>query len=188
MTREIRVTHDLRARFEGEALPHLRAVFSFARRLTRSEDAARDLTQDAFLRAFSKFDSFAAGTNCRAWLFTIAYSLFVNRYRRQQREPQLMTVDDRDSALEQRAVAPESRQVVTPARAAAEADVEAALAELPEEFRAAITLVDVEELSYEEAAAVLECPVGTVRSRLFRARKQLAITLRQYDVAERRGR
>lgn len=182
------MTDDLRARFEGEALPHLRAVFNVAWRLTRREDAARDLTQEAFLRAFRKFDSFASGTNCRAWLFTITYSVFVNRYRRQQREPQIMTVDDQDSGLEQRAVSPESRQVTTPARAAAEADVEAALAELPEEYRVAIILVDVEELSYEDAAAVLACPVGTVRSRLFRARKRLAITLRDYDVAERRGR
>ena len=90
--------------------------------------------------------------------------------------------------MDQRAVSSESRHVTTPARAAAEADVEAALAELPEEYRAAILLVDVEELSYEDAAAVLACPVGTVRSRLFRARKRLAITLRDYDVAERRGR
>ena len=153
---------DLRARFDTEAIPHLRAVFNVARRLTRREDAARDLTQDAFLRAFRKFDSFASGTNCKAWLFTITYSLFVNRYRRQQREPELMTVDGQDSALEQWAVAAEPRQVTTPARAAAEADVEAALADLSEVFRAAIMLVDVEELSYEETAAVLACPVGTV--------------------------
>ena len=182
------MTDDLRARFEGEALPHLQAVFNVARRLTRREDEARDLTQDAFLRAFDKFDGFASGTNCKAWLFTITYSLFVNRYRRQQREPVMMAVDDRDSALERPAVAAGSRQVATPARAVAEADVEAALADLAEEYRAAIVLVDVEELSYEEAATVLACPVGTVRSRLFRARKHLAITLRDYDVAGRRGR
>ena len=186
--RENRVTDDLRARFEGEALPHLRAVLTVARRLTRRDDDARDLTQEAFLRAFGKFESFASGTNCKAWLFTITYSLFVNRYRRQRREPALMTVDDQDTALDERAAAAQSPRVSTPARAAVEADVEAALAELPEEFRAAIVLVDVEDLSYEEAAAVLVCPVGTVRSRLFRARKLLAIRLRDYDVAERRGR
>ena len=181
------MTEDLRARFEGEALPHLQAVFTVARRLTGREDEARELTQEAFLRAFSKFETFAAGTNCKAWLFTITYSLFVNRYRRQRRERALMTVDGQDAALDQRAVTTQSRRVSTPARAA-QADVEAVLAELPEEFRAAILLVDVEDLSYEEAAAVLGCPVGTVRSRLFRARKQLAITLRDDDVAERRGR
>lgn len=181
-------TDDLRARFEGEALPHLRAVFTIARRLTRREEDARDLTQEAFLRALGQFESFAAGTNCKAWLFTITYSLFVNRYRRRQREPALMTVDDQHAALDQRAVITQSRRVSTPARAAVEADVEAALAELPEEFRAAILLVDVEDLSYEEAAAVLACPVGTVRSRLFRARKHLANSLRDYNVAERRGR
>lgn len=181
-------TDDLRARFEGEALPHLRAVFNVARRLTQRDDEARDLAQEAFLRAFTKFDSFAAGTNCRAWLLTITYSLFVNRYRRQQRGPDIIAVDDTDTALPAHAPAAQSPARLTPARAAAEADVEAALAELPEEFRSTIVLVDVEELTYEEAATVLACPVGTVRSRLYRARKLLAARLRDYDVAERRGR
>jgi RNA polymerase sigma-70 factor (ECF subfamily) len=182
------VTDDLRARFEGEALPHLRAVFNVARRLTQRDDDARDLAQDAYLRAFSRFETFAAGTNCRAWLFSITYSLFVNRYRRQQRGPELVAVDDAEAGSQPAAPGALTPSRLTPAHAAAEADVEAALAELPEEFRSAIMLVDVEDLSYEEAARVLACPVGTVRSRLSRARKQLADRLRDYDVAERRGR
>ena len=182
------MTDGLRARFEGEALPHLRAVFNVARRLTRRDDAARDLTQETYLRAFIKFDHFAAGTNCRAWLLSITYSLFVNRYRRQQRGPDLVAIDERVPNARALAQATPSPTRLTPARAAAEADVEAALAELPEEFRAAIMLVDVQDLTYEEAAIVLACPVGTVRSRLYRARQQLAVRLRDYDVAERRGR
>ena len=182
------MTDDLRARFDSEAIPHLRAVFTLARRLTGRNEQAQDLAQDTFLRAFDKFGGFAAGTNCKAWLFTITYSLFVNHYRRQQREPRLVSSDGADSLLESRVPAPESSRVATPARAVADADVEDALAQLPEEYRAAIMLVDTEDLSYEDAAAVLGCPIGTVRSRLFRARTQLANTLRDYDVAGRQGR
>lgn len=177
---------DLRTRFEREALPHLDAVYNFAFRLTRREADARDLVQDAALRAFQHFDSFTTGTNCRAWLFTITYSVFVNRYRRQQRESTVVTPEDPGWPLDDRAVDPRSPSLTTPARATAAADVESALAELPDDFRAAIVLVDVEGLSYDDAAAVLDCPVGTVRSRLFRARKHLAERLRGYDTSQRK--
>jgi len=180
------VTGDLRTRFEREALPHLGAVYNVARRLTRHEADARDLVQDAFLRAFQHFDSFSTGTNCRAWLLTITYSVFVNRYRRQQRESTFVTPQDPGWSLDDRAVDPRSPPPTTPARAAAATDVESALAELPDDFRAATVLVDIEGLSYEDAAAVLDCPVGTVRSRLFRARKHLAERLREYDLAQRK--
>ena len=177
---------DLRTRFEREALPHLDAVYSFAFRLTRREADARDLVQDAILRAFQHFGSFSTGTNCRAWLFTITYSVFVNRYRRQQRESAFVTPENPAWSLDDRAVDHRSWSPTTPARATAAADVESALAELPDDFRAAIVLVDIEGLSYEDAAAVLDCPVGTVRSRLFRARKHLAERLREYDIAQRK--
>ena len=161
------------------------AVYNVARRLTRHEADARDLVQDAFLRAFQHFDSFTTGTNCRAWLFTITYSVFVNRYRRQQRQPALVAADELGWSVDDRVVDRRSPPPTTPARATAAADVESALAELPDDFRAAIVLVDLEDLSYEDAAAVLDCPVGTVRSRLFRARKHLAERLRGYDLAQR---
>lgn len=180
------MTGDLRTRFEHEALPYLDAVYRLAFRLTRNEADARDLVQDAFLRAFQHFDGFTPGTNCRAWLFTIAYSVFVNRYRRQQRESTLPPSGSTAESLDERAIDHRSWSPTTPARAAAAADVELALAELPDDFRVAIVLVDIEGLSYEEAAAVLDCPVGTVRSRLFRARKHLAERLREYDLAQRK--
>ena len=162
------------------------AVYNVARRLTRHEADARDLVQDAFLRAFQHFDSFTTGTNCRAWLFTITYSVFVNRYRRKQRQPALVAADELGWSVDDRVVDRRSPPPTTPARATAAADVESALAELPDDFKAAIVLVDLEDLSYEDAAAVLDCPVGTVRSRLFRARKHLAERLRGYDLAQRK--
>lgn len=176
--------HDLRSRFEAEALPYLEAVFNFARRLTGQDETAKDLAQDTFLRAYTKFDTFTPGTNCRAWLFTITYSLFVNQYHRGRRDPRLASFDEEQFVPHP----PSAANVSTPARAAAAVDVEAALAKLPDDYRAAVSLVDVERLSYEDAAAVLGCPVGTIRSRLFRARKHLAAALRDYDVARRRDR
>jgi RNA polymerase sigma-70 factor (ECF subfamily) len=174
---------DSRGDFERDALPCLGAVYGFALRLTRRREDAHDLTQDTFLRAFQRFSGFTQGTNCKAWLFTIAYSIFVNRYHRQRREPAALPIDQ--------AVVMESsgatRSSSTAARAAAAADVEAALAELMPEFRSAVLLVDVEGLSYDEAARVLACPVGTVRSRLFRARKFLADRLRAYTPERRQS-
>jgi RNA polymerase sigma-70 factor (ECF subfamily) len=180
------VTDDLRARFEGEALPHLRAVFNVARRLTRRNEDAHDLTQEAFFRAYRKFDTFAPGTNCKAWLFTITYSLFVNRYHRDRRAVDVVSIDEHEQVPDRGAS--DARHLPTPARTTAAADVETALAGLSEEYRAAILLVDVEELSYEEAAEALGCPVGTIRSRLFRARRHLALSLRDYDIGQRRPR
>jgi RNA polymerase sigma-70 factor (ECF subfamily) len=177
------VRHDLRSRFEAEAVPYLEAVFNFARRLTGQDEPAKDLAQDAFLRAYTRFHTFTPGTNCRAWLFTITYSLFVNQYHRGRRDPQLTAFDEEEFVAD---ASPGAHGTSTPARAAAAADIEAALARLPDEYRAAVSLVDMERLSYEEAAAVLGCPVGTIRSRLFRARKHLAASLRDYDVARRR--
>lgn len=163
--------------FERDALPHLGAVYGFALRLTRRREDAHDLTQDTFLRALQRFSGFTQGTNCKAWLFTITYSIFVNSYHRHRREPTTLS-SDHDVIVPPNA--PE-RSGSAAARAGAAADIEAAIAELSSEFRSVVLLVDVEGLSYEEAADVLACPVGTVRSRLFRARRLLADRLRAYD-------
>lgn len=165
-------------RFEAEAMPFMKAVYNTALRLTRREEDAGDLLQETYLRAYRTFDAFTPGTNCKAWLFTILYSIFVNRYRKARREPAMVSIDDVDEKfhrmLRGTAAAPAGQERWT------DAEVEAALGGLPESFRSAVLLVDVEELSYEEAAAVLACPVGTVRSRLFRARKLLSVSLQDY--------
>jgi RNA polymerase sigma-70 factor, ECF subfamily len=183
--------HDqVRMRFEAVALPLLAVVYRAALRFTGRAEDARDITQETFLRAFRTFDRFQPGTNCKAWLLTIVYSVFVNRYRREQREP-LVAVDDVELLYDASGVAGkpmtsppappvESSGGASPASSISDPEIEQALNRLPESFRSAVLLVDVEELTYEEAAAVLECPVNTVRSRLFRGRGLLWTALREY--------
>lgn len=171
---------ELRTRFEAVALPLMAVVYRTALRLTHQPDDARDVTQETFLRAFRTFHGFQSGTNCKAWLLTIAHSVFVNRYRRQQRDP-VVAVDDID-LLYDRARATMSPGPTLPAFAnhISDPDIDAALSGLPEVFRSVVVLVDIEELTYDEAATVLACPVNTVRSRLFRGRKLLWTALREY--------
>jgi RNA polymerase sigma-70 factor (ECF subfamily) len=171
-----------RARFEAEALPHLKAVYNHAWRLARHEEDARDLAQETFLRAYQAFDTYQAGTNARAWLLKVLYSVFVNRYRRRRRAPVEVSIDEMELRYPRRFAAPEEPAPRDPWRPASWSapEVEAALGELPEAFRQTVLLVDVEELSYEEAAAALACPTGTVRSRLFRARRLLAELLEKH--------
>ena len=167
-----------RAAFEAEALPHLPKVYAAARRLLHSEADAEDLVQETYLRAYRTFDNFAAGTNGRAWLLTILHSVFANRWRRMRREPESRSSDELEARAAQirsvgSPVEPQLTAVMAGKWGAGEV-VSAALDRLPETFRTPVVLVDLEELTYEEAALVLECPVGTVRSRLSRGRRRLA--------------
>jgi RNA polymerase sigma-70 factor (ECF subfamily) len=166
-----------RQRFETEAMPFMKAVYNTALRLARREEDARDLLQETYLRAYRTYDGFTPGTNCKAWLFTIMYSVFVNKYRKDQREPSMISIDELEEKFH-RTLAADHQP--TGQKRWTDAEVETAIAELPESFRAAVLLVDVEELSYEEAAGALGCPAGTLRSRLFRARKLLSVSLREY--------
>ncbi len=171
---------DRRARFERTALPFLAAVYGMARRLARNAEDARELAQETYLRAFRTFESFRPGTNCKAWLLTILYSIFINRYRKAKRAPKTVPLEGLEERL---AAAPPSAEHRAPVGKPPEwsnADVEAAFARLPEDFQAVVLMVDVEELTYDEAAEALSCPVGTVRSRLFRARKLLAAALEEH--------
>ena len=169
--------HDSRERFGAVALPFMRNVYGAALRMCGSRDVAEDVTQETYLRAYRTFDGFQAGTNCKAWLLTIMRSVLINRFHHAQRHPEaaldamspdadvFATTDARITAIVDQAPTPE---------------VEAALAALPDEYRAAVVLVDIEELSYEEASHVLQCPVGTVRSRLSRARRLLFTALQEH--------
>ncbi len=172
-----------RARFEAAAVPLMKSVYNTALRLTRRPEDASDLVQETFLRAYRTFESFVPGTNCKAWLFTILYSVFINRYRKRQREPASVSLDELERRFHREPAALNLSLDAMKGEAgieAAEPEVNLALRELPETFKSVVLLVDVEELSYEEAAAVLRCPVGTVRSRLFRGRKLLFIALQDY--------
>ena len=172
------------ARFEAAALPFMDALYSQALRLTRRSQDAGDMVQETYLRAYRTFSSFKDGTNCKAWLFTILYSIFVNKYRKQQREPDIVSIEELEEAFHRKLVdghwetnfAALTRSELD----CQEPEVNHALAKLPEDFRSAVLLVDVQGFTYEEAAATLECPVGTLRSRLFRARRMLFLELEDY--------
>ncbi len=174
---------DRRRRFEAEAVPFMQPLYRTALHLTRSAADAGDLVQETYLRAYRAFDQFAPGTNCKAWLFTVMHSIFNTAYRKAQRERDGMHSLALEAQMEQQAARWRAEPEQTsdlPSLDWADADVARALGELPEEFRSVVLLVDVGELSYEEAAAALLCPVGTVRSRLFRARRLLFAALQTY--------
>lgn len=180
-------TEERYRQFEREALPHLDAVYSFAVYLCRDRELARDLTQETYLRAWQSWESFQPGTNCKAWLLTITRNLYITHYRRQQRSPETLPYTEEDTEE----LPPPPLEAATPSveeelsQTALDEEVLHALSALPESFRTIVILCDLEELSYEDVARMLGIPVGTVRSRLHRARARLAQLLREY--AQRRG-
>jgi RNA polymerase sigma-70 factor (ECF subfamily) len=169
------------AEFAQTALAHIDSLYGTALRLTRRAADAEDLVQDTYLKAFRAAHQFEPGTNLKAWLFTILHNTFRNIRRHDGRNPV-----DVDSEAVERAVsdAPESQspeQILT--RATLDADLQAALDALPDAFRQAVWLRDVEELSYAEMAKVLDVPIGTVMSRISRGRRALSDGLRARRVA-----
>jgi RNA polymerase sigma-70 factor (ECF subfamily) len=172
------------AKFEAAALPFMGALYNKALQLTRRPEDGRDMVQETYLRAYRTFSSFKEGTNCKAWLFTILYSIFFNKYRKEQREPDTISIEQLEETFH-RTLADRDWETNFAALAGSDFDwkgpeVNDALAKLPEDFRSAVLLVDVEGFTYEDAAAALDCPVGTLRSRLFRARKVLFVELKDY--------
>jgi RNA polymerase sigma-70 factor, ECF subfamily len=156
--------------FDAEALAYLDSLYGTALRLTRRQADAEDLVQDTYVKAFRSAAQFRPGTNLKAWMFTILYNTFRNRRRDQGRSP----IDVDSEAVELAGVAPQDlspEQILT--RATLDADLQAALDGLPEAFRQAVWLRDVEELTYAEIAGVLDIPIGTVMSRISRGRRML---------------
>jgi RNA polymerase sigma-70 factor, ECF subfamily len=167
--------------FSALALTALDDVYRFARSLTRDPSDAEDVVQETYLRAFRSWKTFQAGTDVRRWLFTIARNAFLRSRERGQRE---VILDDDGAAAADAEQAQEAwvRGGLDPIldRTDLGPAIEAALAELPEVYRSAVVLVDLEDQPYEAAAEVLGIPVGTVRSRLFRGRKLLQQRLAQH--------
>jgi RNA polymerase sigma-70 factor (ECF subfamily) len=169
-----------RRQFEGEALVHLDALYSFAFKLARARDDAEDLVSDTMLRAIERWEQYRLGTNIRAWLFTILYHVFVSRKRRiDAREVQ--PHDDGDGWSAHEAVGeadPEGRFYDS----FLDEEITRAIDALPDEYRTAVLLSDVQGLRYAEIAQVLSVPEGTVKSRLFRGRRILQRKLASYAV------
>jgi len=169
---------------EGEALQYLDALYNLAVRLTRDESAAEDLVQETYVKVLRFGDRFTPGTNLKAWLFTILRNTWIDLYWKRSGEilvadpAELAGIAGFDEGLAQ-GLGVGAHGAEGPDRIY-RADLEAALEKLPEEFRTAIVLADVEGLTYEEVAEVMGCPPGTVKSRLFRGRKMLREVLHDY--------
>jgi len=177
-----------KSQFEEIAFTYMDSLYSTALRLTRNTEEAEDLVQDTYLRAYRFFDKFQLGTNFKAWIFKILTNTFINKYRKMVRTPQQVQLekvefglenDDKGDASEWSGYDEANYEELF------DDDIKSALSQLSEEFRMVILLADVESFSYKEIAEIIDRPIGTVMSRLFRGRKMLQKVLERY--ARREG-
>jgi RNA polymerase sigma-70 factor (ECF subfamily) len=184
------LTDDDKRRFQEEALPLLDSLYAGALRMTRNPADAEDLVQETMLRAYRAFDRFEPGTNLKAWLFRILTNAYINVYRKRQREPQKISQDDiEDFDLYQELKDHDPQFSATPETIVlnnlVDSDITDAIDDLPEQFRLAVVLSDIEGFTYAEMAEIMDVPMGTVMSRLHRGRK--ALQKRLWDLARDRG-
>src|SRR5438067_6287893 len=180
-----------KARFEELAMEYMGSLYTAALRMTRNPADAEDLVQETYLKAYRAFDSFQEGTNLKAWLYRILTNTFINSYRAKKRRPDESDIDDvenlylyrRLGGLEGAAAGRSAEDEVLDHFT--ESEVKEALESLPEQFRIAVLLGDVEGFSYKEIAEILEIPIGTVMSRLHRGRR--ALQKRLYEFGRQRG-
>lgn len=179
------------ATFSELAMPYMGPLYSAALRMTRNPADAEDLVQETYLRAYRGFESFQEGTNLKAWLYRILTNTFINQYRAAKRRPEQTDIEDVEDLYLYRRLggleaamagrSPETELL----EGIPDAEVKEALESLPEQFRMAVLLADVEGFAYKEIADILDIPIGTVMSRLHRGRKQLQKRL--WDYAVERG-
>ena len=172
------------ARFEADALPYLDQLYGAALRMTRNPSDAEDLVQDTFAKAYQRFDQFEPGTNLKAWLYRILQNTFITQYRRQQRRPQEAYSAGAEEWEEARAASHSAKGLPSAEAEALDrlpnATIQRAFDSLDEDFRMVVYLADVEGFSYKEIAQIMDTPVGTVMSRLYRGRKALRRQLADY--------
>jgi RNA polymerase sigma-70 factor (ECF subfamily) len=175
--------HSNQSSFDAQMLPHIDALYRTALGMTRNPQDADDLVQETYLRAFQYFHQFEGGTNARAWLFRILTNLFINNYRKRTREPERVSYDEMEDFFLYNRLADvhHSEGGLSPEAAIMQkVEVEAiqeAIDKLPDEYREAVILSDLNEFSYQEISEMLEIPIGTVRSRLSRGRKLIQKSL-----------
>jgi RNA polymerase sigma-70 factor (ECF subfamily) len=175
-----------RAAFAEAAMEHMPSLYSAALRMTRNPSDAEDLVQETYLKAYRAYDSFQEGTNLKAWLYKILTNTFINSYRARKRRPEQSDVDDVEDLYLFRRLG--GLEASTAGRSAedqvmdlfTDSEVKEALESLPESFRMAVLLADVEGFSYKEIADIMDVPIGTVMSRLHRGRKALQRALLEF--------
>ena len=177
-------------RFQRDALPLLDSLYAGALRMTRNPADAEDLVQETMMRAYRSFDRFEEGTNLKAWLFRIMTNAYINTYRKKQREPLKVSHDEiEDFDLYRELKQHDPQWDATPENIVlsnlVDSDIIEAIDDLPEQFRLAVVLSDVEGFSYAEMAEIMDVPLGTVMSRLHRGRK--ALQKRLWDIARDKG-
>jgi RNA polymerase sigma-70 factor (ECF subfamily) len=180
-----------KARFAELAMEHMGSLYTAALRMTRNPADAEDLVQETYLKAYRAFDSFQEGTNLKAWLYRILTNTFINSYRAKKRRPDESDIDDVENLYLYRRLG--GLEGASAGRSAeeevldhfTEAEVKEAIESLPEQFRMAVLLGDVEGFSYKEIAEILDIPIGTVMSRLHRGRR--ALQKRLYEFGRQRG-
>ena len=176
------------ARFAEQAMEYMPSLYSAALRMTRNPADAEDLVQETYLKAYRSFAGFEQGTNLKAWLYRILTNTFINAYRAKKRRPEMTDVDDvedlylyhRLGGLEAAAAGRSAEEEVL--ERFTDDEVKAALEALPEQFRMAVLLADVEGFSYKEIAEILDIPIGTVMSRLHRGRRALQKALFEFGM------
>ncbi len=173
--------------FDREVIPHMDALYNYALKMTGSPDDADDLVQETYLKAFRFFDKFEQGTNSKAWMFRILKNSYINDYRKIKKEPNKVDYEDIQNFYENIKSTDVKAQHVEEDSFSKllDDDLTGAITNLPEDFRTVIILSDIEGFTYEEIADFIDCPVGTVRSRLHRARKMLYTKL--YNYADEKG-
>jgi RNA polymerase sigma-70 factor, ECF subfamily len=170
--------------FTSEVAPHMHGLFRMALRLTQEEQAAQDLLQDTLERAFLNFKRYEPGTNIRAWMLRIMSNVRISSFRRSARRPQMSSLEDAEDfslyrAVRVEGIPPLDVESVVP-NDIGEETILKAIDRLPEDFRMVVALADVEGFSYKEMASILEIPMGTITSRLYRGRQQLQRSLWEY--------
>jgi RNA polymerase sigma-70 factor (ECF subfamily) len=180
---------DQKAKFEEIAFEYMDSLYSTALRLTRNTQEAEDLVQDTYLRAYRFFDKFTEGTNFKAWIFKILTNTFINKYRKKVKTPHQVRLEKVEFGLENEEESDQQHEWTgydeEKYAELFDDDIKSALVQLSDEFRMVILLADVEQFSYKEIAEIIDRPIGTVMSRLFRGRKMLQKMLEKY--ARREG-
>ncbi len=170
--------------FDSQVMPYLDSLYNTAYRMTRSSEDAEDLVQETYFKAYKYYDKFEEGTNLKAWLFKILKNTFINNYRKRKLEPRSVDFAEIEDSFERIVRRDNTDQPADPEaeyfHGVLDDDVKKALDSLPYDYRMVVVLADLEDFSYKEIAEILDCPVGTVMSRLYRGRKLLEKALLKY--------